>query len=195
MPKRIVIIDGHPDSSPERFCHALADAYAAGAAAGGHSVERVAIADMDIAFLRSAQEWATDEQTPAMRACQRAISGAEHLVIVYPLWLGTMPALLKAFFEQLTRSGFAVKESGKGGWPIAQLKGKSARIVVTMGMPAFVYRWYFLAHSLKSLERNILAFAGIGPIRDTLVGGVEGLGAAGRERWLETVRRLGRDGR
>ena len=35
------------------------------------------------------------------------------------------------------------------------LKGRSAGIVVTMGMPALVYLWYFGAHSVKSLERNI----------------------------------------
>jgi hypothetical protein len=27
-----------------------------------------------------------------------------------------------------------------------------------MGMPAAVYRWFYRAHSLKSLERNILGF-------------------------------------
>ena len=40
------------------------------------------------------------------------------------------------------------------------MSGKSARIVVTMGMPGFWYRWYFRAHSLRSLQRNILKFVG-----------------------------------
>ena len=73
------------------------------------------------------------------------------------------------------------------------LKNKSARIVVTMGMPALVYRWYFGAHSLKSLERNILGFCGIGPIRESLVGMVDGP-ARRRERWLTRMRALGRRG-
>jgi hypothetical protein len=59
-----------------------------------------------------------------------------------------------------------------------------------MGMPAFVYRWYFGAHGLRSLERNILGFSGIGPIRESLVGMVEGA-AARRARWLERLRALG----
>ena len=62
-----------------------------------------------------------------------------------------------------------------------------------MGMPALAYRWFFLAHSLKSLEHNILRFSGIGPIRETLIGSVEGLGAVGREKWLANVCALGRD--
>jgi putative NADPH-quinone reductase len=64
-----------------------------------------------------------------------------------------------------------------------------------MGMPALVYRWFFLAHSLKSLERNILKFAGLGPIRETLIGGVESIGDARRKAWLEKLCRFGREGR
>jgi putative NADPH-quinone reductase len=71
------------------------------------------------------------------------------------------------------------------------LKGKSARIVVTMGMPAFFYRWYFRAHSLKSLERNILAFCGIAPIKTSLIGMVDGGDGAKREKWLAKMRALG----
>jgi putative NADPH-quinone reductase len=79
-------------------------------------------------------------------------------------------------------------------WP-ALLNGNSARIIVTMGMPAWIYRWYFLAHSLKSLERNILRFSGIIPVHETLIGGVEAGGPPTRNRWLETVRALGTAGK
>jgi putative NADPH-quinone reductase len=106
-----------------------------------------------------------------------------------------MPALLKAFWEQVARPGFAIGEASAGGWPRGLLRGRSARIIVTMGMPSFVYRWYFLAHSLRSLERNILGFAGVGPIRETLVGGIEAIGDARRQAWLEKVRRLGTEAR
>lgn len=110
-------------------------------------------------------------------------------MIVYPLWLGSMPALLKAFFEQVFRPGFAIANGPrKSPWP-GLLRGKSARIVVAMGMPAFVYRWFFLAHSLKSLERNILRFSGIGPIKETLIGSVEG-SAKRRANALQSLRTL-----
>lgn len=79
----------------------------------------------------------------------------------FPLWLGDMPALLKGFLEQVARPGFAF--SGEGENPLArkELAGRTARVVVTMGMPTLMYRWYFRAHSIKSLERNILGFLGI----------------------------------
>jgi putative NADPH-quinone reductase len=149
------------------------------------------VAELDFPLLHTKEEWDTGTPPPAVRTCQEAIAWADHLMIVYPLWLGSMPALLKAFFEQALRPGFAVGRTAPGTmWP-KLLKGKSTRIVVTMGMPAFFYRWYFRAHSLKSLERNILAFCGIGPIRTTLIGRVESAPPAKRAAWLAKLRKLG----
>ena len=61
-------------------------------------------------------------------------------------------------------------------------------------MPAAAYRLFFRAHSLKSLERNILHFVGIKPVRESLVGMVEGSLAA-REMWLAKMEALGRAGK
>jgi putative NADPH-quinone reductase len=63
---------------------------------------------------------------------------------------------------------------------------------VTMGMPALVYRWYFRAHSVKALERNILGFAGIAPIHETLIGSIDGLDDVARQKWLNRLEALGR---
>ena len=76
-----------------------------------------------------------------------------------------------------------------------RLKGKSARIVVTMGMPAPIYRWFFRAHAIKGLERNILRFCGIRPIRTSLIGNVEARDGAARAQWLQKMLDLGRAGR
>jgi hypothetical protein len=50
-----------------------------------------------------------------------------------------------------------------------------------------------LRPGVRSLERIILRFVGISPVRDSLIGMVEGRPAA-RERWLDRMRALGRDG-
>jgi putative NADPH-quinone reductase len=113
-------------------------------------------------------------------------------VIVYPLWLGMMPALLKGFFEQVLRPGFAHCTHDRG-WE-ALLKGRSARIVVTMGMQALIYRWYFGTHGLKSLERSILRFVGIKPIRETLIGMIGSLNEKKSKTWLEKLGTLGASG-
>lgn len=189
MPLRVLIIDGHPDSDRARFCHALADAYASGAESAGHTIDRLNLAELDLPLLRTFKEW-DDIPQSAVFECQEAIRHAQHLVIIYPLWLGTLPALLKGFFEQVFRPGFAVSRDARHPF-LKMLKGRSARIILTMGMPALLYRWYFLAHGLKSLERNILRYCGIDPVRATLIGGIGAIDKSKREAWLETIKRLG----
>ena len=193
MTKRIAVIQGHPDPRGDRYGRALARAYAEGAAAAGHEVRTIDVARLEFPLLRSKEEWDGGAPPDAVRAAQDTIGWAEHLAIFYPLWLGTMPALLKGFFEQALRPGFAIGRGAAATSWKRLLSGRSARIVVTMGMPAFVYRWFFRAHGLKSLERNILGFVGVGPIRETLIGTVEG-SPARRGRWLAKLRALGQRG-
>lgn len=193
--QRIAIIQGHPDPDPARYCRALANAYAEGARDGGHDVELIDVAHLDFPLLRSADAFEHGALPDSLSAAQAAIGRADHLVFIYPLWLGGMPALLKGLLEQVMRPGFAVGNAGTDQRSGGLLKGKSARIVVTMGMPALVYRWYFGAHSLKSLERNILRFCGIGPIRESLIGMVAACNDRARRRSLDKMRDYGRKGR
>jgi len=193
MPASITIIQGHPDPAGGHFCHALAAAYIEGARDSGHEVREITVSGLDFSVLRTREEWMDPATAGAdITSAQEAIAEASHLVFIYPLWLGSMPALLKAFLEQVMRPGFAIGDSKEGRTWSKRLKDRSARIVITMGMPGFFYRWYFRAHSLKSLERNILGFCGIGPVRDTLIGLVENISAARKTRVLEKMRSLGR---
>lgn len=185
---RVVIIDGHPDPDRSHFVHALADAYAEGALQR-HEVDRIEVATLDFPLLRSAEEWKAPVPTAALADAQAKIKKAAHVVLFYPLWLGDVPALLKGFLEQIARPGFAL-DMGESGIPKRLLKGRSARIVVTMGMPAPFYRYFYRAHSVKSLERNILRFVGFRPVRRSLIGSVES-SRAYREAWLDRMRALG----
>ena len=194
MPRRITIVIGHPDTDPARFVRALAGAYADGARSAGHEVHVVDVARLDFPLLRSRHDWEDAPAPAGLREAQAAIEWAEHLVMLFPLWLGGMPALLKGFLEQIARPGFAFGREGPARGK-KLLAGRSARLVVTMGMPAVVYRVWFRAHSLKSLERNILGFVGIAPIRETLIGMVEAGGEPKHQRWLDELRALGRQGR
>lgn len=193
--RRILVIQGHPDASAPHLCHTLAAAYAEGARSAGHELRQVEVTTLDFPLLRSQREWEHGPLPAALQGAQDAIAWAEHLVLFFPLWLGDMPAVLKGFLEQVARPGFAFKAdaSGKADNPFNAkgLKGRSARLVVTMGMPALVYRWYFRAHSVKALERNVLGFVGIAPVHETLIGRVDGLGEAGVRQWQDRLRALG----
>ena len=57
MPKRILIIQPHPDASRPHLAHSLAAAYANGAEGAGHTVRQVVPATLDFPLLRSQQEW------------------------------------------------------------------------------------------------------------------------------------------
>lgn len=190
MSKRIALIQGHPDPAGGHFGHALASAYEGSASEAGHQVKTIPVARLQYDLLRNAREWEQEPVADAIRDAQRTIDWAEHLVIFFPLWMGDMPARLKAFFEQVLRPGFAIGKAAPGRMGRKLLKGRSARIVVTMGMPAFFYSVYYRAHSVKSLQRNVLEFCGIAPVRATLIGMVEGSSEA-REDWLMKLSVLG----
>lgn len=189
---RVAIIQGHPSAGERHFCHALADAYAQGASRGGHDVRRISVAELDFPLLRSKTDWELQSAPPAIAEAQQVLAWAEHLVIIYPLWLGGMPALLKAFFEQACRPAFMSGGAGSAASWKTMLAGRSSRIIVTMGMPGFIFRWYFGAHSLRSLKRSILGMVGIGPNRHTLIGSIESMNDAKRKSWLKAVGDLGR---
>lgn len=187
MKDRVLIIQGHPDPAGAHLCHALADAYAEGAASAGHRVERIDVARLDFPLLRTKADYDKGAPPADIARAQAAILAAEHLVIVYPLWAGDVPALLKGFFEQVLRPDFAYPKN-----QARPLKGRSARIVVTMGMPALAYRLYFGAHGLKNLKRNILGFCGIGPVRASLFGLAEDVSPRRSAAWLARMTALGR---
>lgn len=193
--KHIAVIQGHPDPGGNRFCHALAEAYVRGAKSSGHSIEVVDIAKIEFPILRLPREFEHGGVPEGIKQAQQAIQSAEHLVIIYPLWLGTLPAYMQAFFEQTFKPGFAAVKVEDGKFWKKLLSGRTAHIVVTMGMPAYLYRWYFFAHGLKCLERNILGFSGIKTTKETLIGGVETISDRKRKQWLERMEQFGRDGK
>ena len=192
MPDRILILDGHPDSARERFCHALADAYAQGARSVGREVRIVSVADTRFEMLRTAADFAREPESAAILQARADVLWCDHLVIVFPLWLGGAPGLLHGFLEQVARAEFVAGTSGKG---IQQkLKGRSARLIVTMGMPAFTYRLLFREHGIRNIMQGVLGFGGVRPARRTLFGMIESSSAEKRAEHLLFVHALGRDG-
>jgi putative NADPH-quinone reductase len=192
MGKRILLIQGHPDPCPDHLCHTLADAYASGAMQAGHELRRTTVAQLDFPLLRSQQEWEQGALPDTLRKAQDDIFWAQHMVIFFPLWLGDMPALFKGFLEQIARPGFAFAADR----PLAKklLVGRSARVVVTMGMHSLLYRLYFRAHSIKSLKRNVLSLVGFKPVRQTLIGMVEHVQPDKVSDWALKMEGMGREG-
>ena len=139
MTKRIIIIQGHPDAAGNHLLHAMADVYAQDATAAGHAVRRIEVAELEFSLLRTQAEFEKGTLPSTLVSSREGMLWAEHWVILFPLWHGTMTALLKGFLEQIFRPGFAM-EYKKSGFPKRLLAGRSARIIVTMGMPVLMFR-------------------------------------------------------
>lgn len=192
MARRVAIIQCHPDPAGHHLLHAMADAYAEGATAAGLEVRRIKVANLEFPLLRTQVDFETGPLPPALLQPRDDMRWAEHWVFLFPLWHGTMPALLKGFLEHIFRPGFALQYRERH-FPRRLLAGRSARIVVTMGMPVMFYRWYFHAYGIRSFERSILSFAGIRPIRESLYG-LTFSDDEKRARWIADMRRHGRRG-
>lgn len=191
MTQTICIIDGHPDTDPKRLCRALADSYTDGAISSGYDVSRINVRDLTFPLLEKNEDFLTPPPEPVLSEREK-IAAADHLVILFPLWLGGMPAKLRAFFEQAARAGFFLSEpEKKGQWPRKMMAGKSARIVITMGMPGSVYRVMMDAGSLKALERGILGVSGFKPVRHTILGGAADVSGGRLSAWKSEMWELG----
>ncbi len=186
---RILVVVGHPIE--RSFCEALGDAYARGAQGAGHHVEVVKTALMTFDPVLRTGYREVQPLEPDLVAAHEAMLAAEHLVFIFPLWLGSMPALMKGFLERILQPD--IIEPFRQGKFVPVLQGKSARIMMTMGMPGLIYRWYYGAHALKLLKRNILGFVGVSPIRTTIHGMIEQVGDGQRRRWLDEAEALGRE--
>ncbi|PMR72521.1 NAD(P)H-dependent oxidoreductase [Billgrantia endophytica] len=195
MTKRILILQGHPDASDSHLCHSLGAHYRVGAETNGHTVRMIDIARLEFPLLRSQKSWKEGSLPASLQEAQEAIGWCEHLVLIFPLWLGGMPAMVKAFLEQVMRPGFAFEYVEGSPLGKKSLTGRSARIVVTMGMPAMIYRHLYRAHGVKALERNVLGFVGIAPINETLIGRVESLSEQVRTKWFRKLQELGAEAR
>src|SRR3954463_1411507 len=160
--RKIMIVVGHPQSRTLRG--ALGEAYQRGAQAAGHDVKLFALAEMK--FDPILREGYRMEQPlePDLQAAYDALAACDHLVIIFPLWCGDMPALLKGFIERLLQPDLIRRQDTDNAMNWAIFNNKTARVVMTMGMPVSIYRFWYGGHALKLLARNILKFIGIKPV-------------------------------
>lgn len=188
MGKRVAVIVGHP--AADSWCGALADSYAAAARAGGHEVRMVHLAQLD--FDPSLHEGYRQIQAlePDLLAAQATVAWAEHLVIAYPIWWGSVPALLKGFLDRILLPGFAFKYRPGKAFPEQLLRGRSAQLLVSMDTPPWYFRWVYRMPGIVQLKKTTLEFCGIAPVKVAAFGPLIASSPAQRASWLIKVARL-----
>lgn len=187
--KRILLILGTPKR--HGLCHALAEAYSQGARSRGHVVRQLKLGEMQFdPVLRDGYEHSQSLE-PDLLEAQRLIHWAEHLVLVYPVWWGGVPALLKGFFDRALLPGFAFKYRNSSQHWDKLLSGRSADLLVTMDTPPWYFRWIYGAPAHRQVVRTILGFCGIRTRRLSEFAPVRQSSEQQRQNWLRKAEHLG----
>ena len=188
--KRILVLLGHPDC--DSFSGYLADRYEEGANQGGHDVRRINVGDLKFDPVLHKGYKVIQELEPDLLKVQEDFKWAEHIVILYPNWWCSMPAVLKGMFDRMFLPGFAFrfnKGSMMGTWQ-RLLKGRTARVILSMNAWPILTRFVMGDYS-NEIRRGILWFAGIWPVHMTSFGPVEKATPEQRASWGERIKRMG----
>lgn len=194
MPKRIHLALGHPRSAS--LCGALAGQYCKGAREAGAEVRELRLGE--ISFdpvlhhgLPGHSDRARQELEPQLAQAQLDISWAELLVFVYPTWWGSQPALLKGYIDRVYLSGFAYRYRKDSPLPEQLLKGKTARLLVTMDSPSLWNALVYRGAGHNMMRHATLGYCGVKPVRISEFDRVRYSSPAQREQWLARARALG----
>lgn len=187
--KQILIINGHPEM--RSLCTEMAMSYQKGAEASGASCKLVHLSKMNFDPLRHLDYMQLHKLEPDLVEIQKDIKNADHLVLVYPNWWGTYPALLKGFIDRTFLPDFAFKYRKNSLRCDKLLLGKTARLIVTINTPKWYYYLYYGRPGHRSMKKNILEFCGIKPVKISTFGPVKTAHEYKIKGWLKNVERLG----
>lgn len=185
--KRILIINANPKS--DSLCKSIAKHYAH-VAGRKHELKTVDVGDMDfeINLIEGFDHALPLEQD--LLNLQSMIRWSEHIVIVCPVWWGTIPAKFKAAIDRAFLPGFAFKYIEGKATPEKLLKGRTSELIFTLDTPPFWFRFIQGNPIYKQLKRSILDFTGIKNTSSTYFGPVISSNENNREKWLEKVQRM-----
>ncbi len=190
--KKIFILLGQEDK--DTFGGHLADAYEKGAKDNVHEVRRANIGDLKFDPILHKGYKVIQELEPDLKQVQEDIKWADHIVILYPTWWSSMPAILKGFFDRTWIPGFAYHFFKNGmGWH-GLLHGKSARVIITMDNWPIVSRMLF-GDSTNEIGRAILKFSGFRPVRIKKIGALRHADDPAKQSWTDVVYKLGKNAR
>lgn len=183
---RIYVLLGHPDE--RSLCGAIADAYQEIALAAGHAVERQNLGALGFDPILHHGYKTIQELEPDLVRAQELVTWCEHWVIVYPIWWGSVPALLKGFFDRALYSGFAYRYHKDDPLWDGLLKGRSAHLFTTSDAPNLWTLFAYRNSDLGTVKHATLRFCGVRPVRVTRFGRIKDAKPERLQQHLETVR-------
>jgi putative NADPH-quinone reductase len=181
--RRILVVNGHPDPSPQRFCAALCDAYEEGAQRGGWAVKRLEAGALPFGDTANTSG---SIATRAVRDARSLVDWADRLTVVFPLWLDKPPPHLSAVFRQIVCQ--------TDHTTLLSLTPPPSRMVITMEMPAFAHRALLRDDDSSAEFMEKVALAGVSTDEVVFIGSIGTASADLRRNWLDVMRELGVEG-
>lgn len=189
MKKNVLVILGHPDK--DSFCGVLSRTYIESVKATDSEIRELRLGELKFDPILWKGYNRIQELEPDLVKAQDFIRWSNHMVFVYPTWWGTMPALMKGFFDRVFLPGFAFKYREISGPPDKLLSGRTADLFVTMDTPTWYYRWIYHRPGHNEMKRTILEFCGIKVTRITEFAPVRESTPQQREKWINIVKSHG----
>lgn len=189
--RKILVFLGN--STNDSFCARMADTYENSARESGFEVERVNIGSMafDPILHRGYKE--IQQLEPDLRMIQEKIQWADHIVVVYPNWWCSMPALMKGMFDRMWLPGFAFNFDKETKKLIQRLTGKTARVIIVAGTHSPFMTWWKFGDYTNEISHGILGFAGI-KTKVTAFGPADKVKPEIHEKWIGEIMKLAQKG-
>ncbi len=189
--RKIFVLVGNPYL--EGFTGELADAYEKAARTAGHEVKRLNLGELRFDPILHKGYNEVQPLEPDLITVQENIRWADHVVILYPNWWVSMPALLKGMFDRMWLPGFAFHFDKETHDVVELLKGKTARVIVVDGAHSpFMTRLKYGDYT-NEISRGILGFSGMS-VHVTAMGPCEHPDPEKHDEWVAQVRELGSQG-
>ena len=131
------------------------------------------------------------ELEPDLLKAQEDFKWADHIVWVYPVWWGSVPAIMKGFIDRVFLPGFAFKKrEGSLFWD-KYLTGKTARLICTMDQPTWYYKLFNGSPTHYAMKKLTMQFIGVKKVKITAIGPIRLSKDTFRAKWLNKMERLG----
>jgi NAD(P)H dehydrogenase (quinone) len=190
MSKKILVIQGNPVVGS--YGEELAQSYVKGAEASGAEVRLLQLSALDFNPNLSGGYRDKLPLEPDLIQAQEWMKWAEHLVFIFPIWWGSLPALMKGFIDRVFMPGFAFKYHKGKPLPDKLLKGRTAHLITTMDGPHWYYRFVQGQPGHRMMKNSTLRLCGVKPVRSTIIDLMNKKTDQQRNDWLGKVEQLGR---
>lgn len=120
---------------------------------------------------------------------QNFVSDADYISVIYPLWWGGMPAILKGYIDRVFSYDFAYHYTDFGSEGL--LKGKKVILITPMGSPEEIYKETGMIDAMKkNVDDTIFNFCGMEVVEHKFLGAVTNADHETRISYLEEIKNI-----